>query len=225
MLKHIPNLITSCNLLCGCLGIVFAFNGELENSVYSIWIAMLFDFMDGFSARILKVSSEIGKQLDSLADMVTFGLLPAVILYQVYELDSTYIKYLAFLLAVFSALRLAKFNTDDSQSDSFVGIPTPANALFVSSLVFVLPKFPVLESTNAFILITLSCSFWLVMPVRLLALKFKSYSLAHNIYRYTLILVSIIAIVIFKQLAIPLIIIVYLLLSIMSNIFKADNIK
>lgn len=225
MIKHIPNFITSLNLLCGCIGIVFSFQGQLEYSVYCIWLAMLFDFLDGFSARILKVSSEIGKQLDSLADMVTFGLLPAIILFQLFSAINSDYAFIAFLVAIFSALRLAKFNTDDSQSDSFVGIPTPANALFISSLVFVIQQYP--EYINQFSLLTTSiiCSFWLVMPVRLLALKFKNYSFNDNIHRYLLVLLSVAAIIIFKELSIPLIIILYLLLSIISNTTKTNNIN
>ena len=225
MLKHIPNFITSLNLLCGCIGIVFSFQGQLEYSVYCIWLAMIFDFLDGFSARILKVSSEIGKQLDSLADMVTFGLLPSVILFQLFSATDSSYAFISFLIAIFSALRLAKFNTDDSQNDSFVGIPTPANAMFISSLVFVIYQYPELINQISLLVISIACSFWLVMPVRLLALKFKNYSFKDNFHRYALIFLSFIAIIVFKQLAIPLIIILYLLLSVLYNTTKTNNIN
>ena len=225
MLKHIPNFITSLNLLCGCIGIVFSFQGQLEYSVYSIWLAMVFDFLDGFSARILRVSSEIGKQLDSLADMITFGLLPSVIMFQLFSATNSNYAFASFLIAIFSALRLAKFNTDETQSDSFVGIPTPANALFISSLVFVIHLYPELINQTTLLFTSAICSLWLVMPVRLLALKFKNYTLRDNIHRYILILLSLISIVIFRQLAIPLIIILYLALSVIKNTTQTNNIN
>ena len=143
MKKHIPNILTLSNLLAGCIGLVYAFNGNLVYASYAIWIAAIFDFLDGFSARMLKVSSPIGKELDSLADMVTFGVLPSVILFQMignqpYE----YLSYGAFILALFSALRLAKFNVDTEQTTTFIGMPTPAAAFFVSGLPFWMMALP-----------------------------------------------------------------------------------
>ncbi|QSE97937.1 CDP-diacylglycerol--serine O-phosphatidyltransferase [Fulvivirga lutea] len=224
MIKHIPNLITCSNLLCGCLGIVFAFQGNLEWSVYSIWAAMVFDFLDGFTARMLKVSSDIGKQLDSLADMVTFGLLPAVFLFHLFSDDAGYLAYLSFLVAVFSAFRLAKFNVDDSQSDSFVGMPTPANALFISSLLFVFQIYPELKSDELLAVFSVMCSFWLIMPVRLLALKFSGFDFKLNLFRYLLILTSIVLFIIFGRMSFPLIILSYLILSIVNNLTISNNI-
>ena len=163
--KNIPNFITCLNLLCGCIGIVFAFEGNLVWSAYMVGIAAVLDFLDGFAARILKVHSEIGKQLDSLADMVSFGVLPGVVMFNLlqqsfyYELfleywkvplpnkfndiwyDTTrvnYIPYIAFLIPVFSAIRLAKFNIDTRQTNSFIGLPTPANSIFICSLPLIL---------------------------------------------------------------------------------------
>lgn len=210
--------------MSGCLGIVFAFQGKLEWSIYSIWVAMVFDFLDGFTARMLKVSSDIGKQLDSLADMVTFGLLPAIFLFHLFSDDAGYLSYLSFLVAVFSALRLAKFNVDDSQSDSFVGMPTPANALFISSLVFVFQSYPGIKSNELLMVITIVCSLWLVMPVRLLALKFSGFSFKPNVFRYLLILLSLCLIVVFGLLSFPLIILSYLVLSIINNLSLTNNI-
>ena len=175
IVKHIPNFITSLNLLTGCVGIMYAFTDRMEYSVYCIWLAMLFDFFDGFAARTLKVSSPIGKELDSLADMVTFGVLPSIIMFQLIHPLHDQIAYIGFSIAIFSALRLARFNTDDSQSDQFIGVPTPANALFISSLVFVIITYPHLNHLTSLLFVTLICSFWLIMPVRLLALKFKNY--------------------------------------------------
>src|SRR5687767_11262435 len=161
--KSIPNFITCLNLLCGCIGIVFAFEGNLIWSAYMVGIAAVLDFLDGFAARMLKVYSDMGKQLDSLADMVTFGMLPGVVMYHLiyFSLENgsvsldlsdsrlpgqhltvnpytAYLPYFAFLIPVFSAIRLARFNLDSRQSDSFIGLPTPANAIFIVSLWFII---------------------------------------------------------------------------------------
>jgi CDP-diacylglycerol--serine O-phosphatidyltransferase len=133
--KHFPNAITCANLFSGCVGIVLAFKGELVAASYAIFLSAIFDFFDGLASRVLKSFSGIGKDLDSLADVVSFGVLPAVIMYQLFlqghQIDnvSTYLNFIAFLIAVFSALRLAKFNTDTRQSENFIGLPTPANAI------------------------------------------------------------------------------------------------
>lgn len=224
--KHyIPNFITSLNLFCGCLGITFAFTGELTYSVYAIWLAMLFDFFDGFAARMLKVSSPIGKELDSLADMVTFGVLPSIIMYQFITLHNQNLAFTAFTIAIFSALRLAKFNVDESQSDQFIGLPTPANAIFISSLVFVLPEFSFINRIEYLLILTAVCSIWLVMPVALLALKFKNFGLKGNEFRLALIVGAIVLLIGLKHLAIPLVIVYYLVLSIVKNLVSSDNIN
>ena len=135
-------MFTSINLICGCLGIIEVFEGRLANVAYYIWIAGLVDFLDGYSARLMDSSSLIGKDLDSLADLVSFGVLPSLLSYALLREFSTipYLPYLAILIAVFSALRLAKFNNDERQSDTFYGLPTPANALFFSSLPLLLEQ-------------------------------------------------------------------------------------
>jgi CDP-diacylglycerol---serine O-phosphatidyltransferase len=152
MKKHIPNTITAFNLLCGCIAIIAAFHNQLVWSALLIGAAAFFDFLDGLFARILKVHSEIGKQLDSLADMVSFGLLPGIIMFQLIsasllvidvplfsrDLKGIALPSIALILPVFSAFRLAKFNIDTRQSDSFIGVPTPANAIFIGSLVLIL---------------------------------------------------------------------------------------
>ena len=147
MKQHIPNTVTCLNLFSGCLGIVFAFNGELHYATYAILISAVLDFLDGMLARWLKAYSEIGKQLDSLADMVSFGVLHSVIIYQIFLLSpqtapySNFLNYSAFLIAIFSALRLAKFNIDTRQADNFIGLPTPANSLLIAS-------FPIIMQQN-----------------------------------------------------------------------------
>ncbi|MBQ5506414.1 MAG: CDP-diacylglycerol--serine O-phosphatidyltransferase, partial [Prevotella sp.] len=141
--KHIPNTITCCNLVSGCIATTFAFAGNPKMAMFWIIMGAVFDFFDGMVARLLKVSSPIGKELDSLADDVTFGVAPSAIVfselftlqYPVLQGLQTYIPYCAFLIAAFSALRLAKFNLDDRQTTSFIGLPTPANALFWGSFI------------------------------------------------------------------------------------------
>ncbi|MEQ8474775.1 CDP-diacylglycerol--serine O-phosphatidyltransferase [Fulvivirga sp.] len=212
--KHIPNLLTSSNLVCGCLGIIYCFQGDFKLAVYLIWIAMLFDFLDGFAARLLKVSSPIGKELDSLADMVTFGVLPAILILQLIEQHETGpIKYIALLIAVFSALRLAKFNVDDKQQSVFIGLPTPANALFLSSLIFVFERFPAFNQLYFLVGVAVIFSFLLVAPLELFALKFKNYAWKGNEVRFVFLLLSLISIVFLQFLALPLIILGYILLS------------
>jgi CDP-diacylglycerol---serine O-phosphatidyltransferase len=218
-IKHIPNLLTSANLVCGCIGIVFCFEGDMEMSVYLIWLAMLFDFSDGFAARLLKVSSPIGKELDSLADMVTFGLLPSMMLFQLLKGHAdNYIPYLAFLVAVFSALRLAKFNIDENQQTVFIGLPTPANALFLSSLIFVFEKYPLFNNMWIIIAITIIFSLLLVAPFKLLALKFKNYTWVDNTPRYLFLILSVVLLILFKLIALPLIILSYIIISLFTRV-------
>ena len=135
VLRHLPNALTCGNLLCGCVGIIFTLQDGAAVSAWFVWAACVFDFLDGFAARALKVNSPIGKELDSLADMVSFGALPAIVMFQMIDTISSnnFFPYTAFSLAIFSALRLAKFNVDDKQKDSFIGLPVPANALFITS--------------------------------------------------------------------------------------------
>lgn len=218
--KHIPNTITCGNLFCGCLGIVFSFKGDLILATNLLWLALILDFFDGFAARMLKVSSPIGKELDSLADMVTFGVLPSVIMFLLLTQysDNEYLPYIAFIIAIFSALRLAKFNIDDRQQSVFIGLPTPANALFISSFAFIVTsEYADLVSAGMLIAVTVVFSLLLVAPVELFALKFKSFSWKDNKIRFTFLLVSVLFIVVFEVLAIPLIIITYIALSLINN--------
>jgi CDP-diacylglycerol--serine O-phosphatidyltransferase len=224
--KQIPNAITSLNLFSGCIGVVFAFNNQLEYAVYCIWLAGFFDFFDGLSARLLKVSSPIGKELDSLADMVTFGFLPSVILFQFIAAAAPdgYLKYCAFLIAVFSAYRLAKFNTDDRQSDQFIGLPTPANALFISGMVFLNREvFSGLFTLPVLIGISLVFSYLLVAEIPMIALKFKNLSVKDNWSKYLLLLGSLVLIITLKFSAIPFVILFYLALSILQVFVTSRN--
>ena len=132
--KHIPNSITSMNLLCGVLGVIFSLDGKLETAFVLMLLAAVFDFCDGLSARLLKAYSDVGKELDSLSDVVSFGVLPSVMLYCVFGTQSQVLRLFPLLIAAFSALRLAKFNLDERQHDSFIGLPTPACAMVCGSL-------------------------------------------------------------------------------------------
>ena len=216
MTKHIPNFLTCCNLICGCLGVVFVLEGRAFPAAYFVWIACVFDFLDGFAARMLKVSSPIGKELDSLADMVSFGLLPSIVMYKMMVSTGApeYVPYLAFSIAIFSALRLAIFNVDERQTDSFRGLPTPANTLMITAL-------PLLTGTAAdflqsywvLIIITLLSSYLMVSDIELFALKFKNFSWQDNKIRFTFLLLSVLLLATLQLLAIPLIILLYIAIS------------
>jgi CDP-diacylglycerol---serine O-phosphatidyltransferase len=222
--KHIPNSLTSLNLLCGMLGIYFVLGEEISYGAYFIFIAALFDFLDGFLARILKVHSEIGKQLDSLADLVTFGVLPAFILFQMISenTDSEFLPFLALIVGIFSAIRLAKFNVDTRQSDRFIGVPTPANALLICTLPFTVERFPVLSDTlhNPYFLIGLAMvmSFLLVAELPLIALKFKNFRFSDNAYRFLVLIIGIICLIAFGLGGIPFVILSYILLSVAEGL-------
>jgi len=236
MKKNIPNYITLLNLLSGMMAIYFVFKQEWEMAFLFLFIGIFFDFIDGFVARKLNVSSEMGLQLDSLADMVTSGVVPALVLFFMLvnslgmnwqELDLTNLKHLlpfvAFIIALGSAWRLAVFNTDDRQTVDFIGLPTPANALFIASLPLVLSqtKLQWVKDllTNPYVLIAISIFsvYLLNMNFKLFSLKFKDFTWKNNQRKYILILASIILLVFLKIQAVPCIIFVYLLLSLFSK--------
>ncbi|MBX2964178.1 MAG: CDP-diacylglycerol--serine O-phosphatidyltransferase [Cyclobacteriaceae bacterium] len=222
MIKHLPNLLTCFNLLCGCIGIVLVFENRYIPAAYLVWAACAFDFFDGFAARSLKVSSPIGKELDSLADVISFGVLPAAVIYKFWPASSgAYLPFLSFSIAVFSAMRLASFNIDDTQKDSFRGLPTPANALLLTAL----PLQTELVTNwliNPWILITIVIlsSWLLVSPVKLFALKFKNFSWQENKIRFTFIILSVLVLALWQAAAIPLIIIFYIILSLGVQLFS-----
>ena len=217
--QQIPNAITCGNVLCGCVGIVLASKGQLVAAAYCMGLGMVFDFGDGLVARLLKAYSDLGKQLDSLADMVTFGVLPGFILYQLLSHSDLHPwwAYSGFILSVFSAIRLAKFNIDTRQTDIFIGLPTPAAALFVGSLPLILvqnPKFGFLiKHPVVLIVITIILSGLLIANVRLFSLKFQSFSWHKNQLRYSFVIMSLVFFVVFQFLAIPVILLSYILLS------------
>jgi len=223
MLSFLPNFLTCCNLICGCLGIIFLWEDQSIPAAYFVWAACLFDFFDGLAARMLKISSPIGKELDSLADVVSFGALPALFMYKLLAFESPipYLPYIGLLIAVCSAIRLAVFNVDESQSDYFKGLPTPANAIFITALPFLdYPVFDFIYSPFVLAIITLVFSLLLVSRIHLFALKFKSFSWAENKIRFTFLLLSVLLFAAFKLAALPLIIILYIALSLGSRAFS-----
>lgn len=198
--RHIPNAITCCNLFSGCIAVTMAFQGRFEWALVFIVLGAVFDFFDGMAARLLHVSSPMGVEMDSLADDVTFGFAPAAMVF-VYMQSllypaflspvEEYIPYSAFLIAVFSAVRLAKFNIDKRQTVSFIGLPTPANALFWASLV-VGAGSCIQENVNAAWLLILGMvllsSYLMVSEIPMFSLKFKSLSWRRNKVRYIFLL-------------------------------------
>ncbi len=211
---YLPNILTSANIFCGIFGIIQVLEGRLQWAVWAILVGMLFDFCDGLVARLLKAYSEFGKQLDSLADLVTFGVLPAVILYSVFPEKNTILSYFILLYAVFSALRLAKFNIDIRQTDSFIGLPTPASALAVVGFVEYVKIYPSL--LNSFIFFGVICVLCVLMiaELPLFALKFKTFVLKDNLVRYIFLLISVIFVFTFQYLALLPIIALYVVLSV-----------
>ncbi|WKN43975.1 CDP-diacylglycerol--serine O-phosphatidyltransferase [Tunicatimonas pelagia] len=221
--KYIPNTITLSNLLSGCFGIVAATRGDLEMAAYFIWIAALLDFADGLVARALKAYSSIGGDLDSLADMVSFGVLPSFIMFglieSALEVKGTWIPYLAFVIAAFSALRLAIFNVDTRQTDKFIGLPTPSSALLISALPLgTLPWFQMLIASPGFLIIlALVDAYLLVASIELLAFKFKNYSWADNQLKYIFMILSIILFVLLRSVAIPVVLVLYIIVSVIVS--------
>lgn len=237
MKKLIPNTITSANLLCGCLAITQIAEGNLIIASLLVLLGAFFDFFDGMSARLLNVSSPIGAELDSLADMITFGLVPAYLAFEwLNEMDNSILNYIAFLIAVFSAVRLAKFNIDTRQSTSFIGVPTPANALLWISMPliswqvsegyglinseFLLSLFK--NTTVIYVLIVLF-SYLLIAELPLLSLKFKSLKWKGNEFRFVLLISSVLLIALFLFSAIPFILILYVILSIIETTYTRKN--
>jgi len=230
MKKHIPNIITLGNLFCGLMAIQQSFSWLYPLALLFVLGGLFLDFFDGFAARLLKVSGEMGKQLDSLADMVTFGVAPSFIIYRFLTEINTlegfgeYLPYSAFLIAILSAVRLAKFNISTNQTDEFIGLPTPANALFFSAI-------PIIYTNGFFnapyflyvvLVLILVMTLLLNSSIRLIALKFKSFGWKGNEYRFILlgcILLTILASLLINSIfiAIPIIILLYIVISIIKN--------
>ncbi|MFZ1784598.1 MAG: CDP-diacylglycerol--serine O-phosphatidyltransferase [Ferruginibacter sp.] len=251
MIKQIPNLFTLLNLFLGCIAIVFALQTEtisiyigddlstqfniperLSVAAYFIFAAAIVDFLDGFVARLLNASSEMGKQLDSLSDVVSFGVAPSVILYQLLRISfmkeenglETSIAWLlpAFVVACAGAYRLARFNLDDSQSFGFKGVPIPAAGLFIASFPLILhfgnswiDMNAVLTNKWVLYAVVIVMSWLMVSNLPLMALKFKDASIKNNLPKIILLVIGILAAIIFNWLAVPIVFIVYIILSLL----------
>ncbi|MCI6671379.1 MAG: CDP-diacylglycerol--serine O-phosphatidyltransferase [Prevotella sp.] len=223
--QHIPNSITACNLISGCIAITFALSGNMEKAMLWIVIGAVFDFFDGMVARLLGVSSPIGKELDSLADVVTFGVAPAAMIFHIINISPlpafaeglrNILPYSAFLLPAFSALRLAKFNLDERQATGFIGLPTPANALFWSSLIVgtsLATQSNTLWTIPLILIGILLCSWLMVAEIPMFALKFKQWGWRENEVKYVFLISCLFLLAIFGISAFAIIILWYVVLS------------
>jgi CDP-diacylglycerol--serine O-phosphatidyltransferase len=239
--KHIPNTITCLNLLSGSIAILLAMEGYLVAASILIFVASIFDFSDGMAARILHAYSPIGKELDSMADMISFGFAPGVIALAylkaallgsasaaIVPSELSYGQWAlllsAFIIPIFSALRLAKFNIDTRQSTSFIGVPTPANAMFWASLPLVMHfgNYPSIEGwlANPFVLLTaiLLTSYMLVTEIPMFSLKVKNLTWKENQLRYLFLITLVVIAILLKWLVVPLILFVYILFSLIDNL-------
>jgi CDP-diacylglycerol---serine O-phosphatidyltransferase len=231
--NYIPNILTLGNLLCGTIATIYAIYEDFNSAAVFVLIGILLDFFDGFVARLLKVSGDLGKQLDSLADMVTSGVVPGLIMFQLINANSQIIginnefllndSLFGLVLTLGACYRLAKFNLDTRQSDSFIGLPTPAMCLFVISLPLIQENSNLhvvenlLESNYFLIGITLLLTFLMNAEISLFSLKFKEYSFAKNYIKYVFIIVSILMIIGLQYISIPLIILLYIIISVLQN--------
>lgn len=220
--KHIPNAVTCLNLMSGCIGIYYAFLGEFNIVFFCVLASGLFDLFDGLIARLLNVSSPIGRELDSLADVISFGFLPGVIYFYLLRNafpDITWVPFLGFIITIFSALRLAKFNLDERQSSDFIGLNTPMNTFYVLSLPFIVAsgQFPLFGEIfgNPYFLIAsiLVTSYLLNSEILLFSMKFKSWAWAQNKYRYSFLIASAILLATLQLHALPLILVFYFAFS------------
>ena len=241
MIKQIPNIITSLNLLCGCVAIMFAVSGDLVSASFFAFAGIFLDFFDGLAARLLNAQSQVGLQLDSLADAVTSGVLPGIVMMQLLSealtgnsLDintmfndtskslstESYLPFLGLVIAVASAYRLAKFNVDTRQTTSFIGLPVPANTLLILSLPLIISfqasqqMSDVILAPWFLIIITLVSCVLLNAEIPLFGLKFKTWNFKDNAVRYLFLISSILLLVVLKFIAIPIIIFLYILVSV-----------
>lgn len=245
--KHIPNILTLLNLLSGTIAVLFAVKNELVVAALFVFIGILFDFFDGFAARLLKVQGELGKQLDSLADVVTSGVVPGIIMFQLIlasvsnknwsigghsMMDLSLNNYLSvvyltstigLLITLAAAYRLAKFNIDERQTSSFIGLPTPAASLVVLSLPLIIAytsneiAISIIQNTWFLIALTLLLCYLMNAEIFLFSLKFKDFSWKNNKLKFAFVLVSLLLVVFLQFIAIPVVIIFYVLLSMLSK--------
>ena len=228
MKKHIPNTITLFNLISGCIAIIMVFSGDAWIAGWFIIIAAVLDFVDGFMARLLNAKSELGNMLDSLADVVSFGVAPGMIAFlqikyseQIFYGDyPELIAYIALLMPAMAALRLAKFSIDNTQTETFRGLPSPANGLFIAALPILLRNHYdiqvvnlLLSNTIPLVIIVVVFSLLMVAPFRMMSLKFKNFKIKENSNRYLLLVISLPLLIIANAASIPVIILIYILIS------------
>lgn len=216
MKKHIPNILTCLNLFSGCLGVLFVLEGDFMSAFYCVLVSGIFDFFDGMVARLLRVRSNIGKELDSLADVISFGFLPGAVLYMLLaeSTDHDYLPYLGFIITAFSALRLAKFNVDEEQTSEFIGLNTPMNTFFIISLPFIGQLYPAWIYQPCILLAVVGLvSFLLVCNIRLFSMKLSSLAWSENKFRYLFLAVSVILLLGLGVLALPAILLAYFVFS------------
>jgi CDP-diacylglycerol---serine O-phosphatidyltransferase len=230
----IPNALTLMNLFSGTIAVVLALSGHMIHACWFIFLAAVFDFLDGFTARLLKAKSEIGAQLDSLADVVSFGVAPAVFIYilleespdqfPVYTGEFALLPFLALLLAVASAYRLAVFNLDPGQSDRFRGLPTPAMGLLVAALPLAIRQYQDNPSATGFItnqitliVLIIVLSFLMVSRIPMISLKFSNYKWKKNVYRYVLLILSVFLLVAFQYAGLVMSILLYIFISLIED--------
>lgn len=239
MKRHIPNLITLLNLFCGCVAVVFAARNQMEFTALFVFLGIFFDYLDGLLARLLKVQSELGIQLDSLADLITSGLVPGMVMFQLMDMSLTggwnhgdgtlaldgpgLFPFMGFLITLASGFRLARFNIDENQVSSFIGLPTPANALLIISLPLIL-LFQGNDTLNSIILNpwflsaqTVLSAFLLNAPIELFALKFENWTFKDNALRYIFVILSLVLLLTLKFVAIPVILALYLFTSLLGK--------
>lgn len=217
--KSIPNTITILNLLAGCYAVVAALSGDLVTAFYCMVASLVFDFCDGFAARLLKAYSPMGKELDSLADMVSFGVVPSCIVF------TLGVEWLGFIIAAFSALRLAKFNIDTRQTEQFIGLATPANAIFFGAIGYIAQTEPdslfmCMMNEKVIFGCAVVLSLLLVSEIPMFSLKFKSYTFSKNKLVYSFVLLSLISLIFFHVTAIPFIVAAYILVSVIQKLIK-----
>lgn len=215
----IPNMLTLGNLICGSSAVVaLLMHADFELAFWLVVASAVFDFFDGFAARLLKSVSAIGVELDSLADMVSFGLVPSVAMFCLWDVAPSsdlpsWMRYLTLTIVAFSALRLAKFNIDDTQTTEFCGLPTPANGLFCLSLAMLMAAGSISLPQWAILTISIGMAYMLISPIRMFALKFKGFGWQGNEIRYSFIALCVVLIAAFTRYAVPAIILLYIIIS------------
>ncbi|WP_370514512.1 phosphatidylcholine/phosphatidylserine synthase [Formosa sp. L2A11] len=249
--NYIPNALTLLNLFCGCIAVVFAVHNHFIAAAAFVFGGVFFDFFDGFAARKLKVSSELGLQLDSLADMVTSGVVPGIVMYKLLSLSierpelvtdggswnaffsgeavmPSFLPLIGFFITLSSAYRLAKFNLDEEQQDYFKGLPTPANTLLIISLPLIMElqhndmMNAIIMNQGFLIALTIASTFLLNAPIVLFALKFKTWDFKPNTIRYVFLIICVLLLVFLQFAAIPLIILVYVAMSMLDVVIKGE---